>query len=95
MQIDPKKILHRFDDMAAVIFYVDISEYTNTLPEDDSQNCLKESLLIFDEYKNSIYLKGIPFIIFFTNMDKFREKLKHTPLSVCFEEYQGKIYCVL
>ena len=88
---EPRIVLQRLDGVSLVVFCVDISEYDSTLPYDDSQNALKASLLLFDEYRNSKLFKDTPFVLFFTKIDIFRSKLSNgPPLTTCFEEYSGK-----
>ena len=47
-----RKWIHCFDCVTAVVFVSSLSEYDQTLREDDSQNRMKESLLLFDEICN-------------------------------------------
>jgi len=85
-----RKWIHCFDCVTAVIFCSSLSEYDQTLREDDSQNRMKESLLLFDEIRNSPWFRTIPFILFLNKIDIFREKIKEVSLSVCFDDYKGK-----
>lgn len=82
-----RKWIHCFDCVTAVIFCSSLSEYDQNLREDDSQNRMKESLLLFDEIKNSPWFGSTPFVLFLNKIDLFREKIKEVSLNVCFEDF--------
>lgn len=84
-----RKWIHCFDCVTAVIFCASMSEYDQTLREDDSQNRMKESLLLFDEICNSPWFRDTAFILFLNKTDLFREKIQRVDLSVCFPNYHG------
>eukprot|EP01098_Paradermamoeba_levis_P008036 TRINITY_DN3345_c0_g1_i3.p1 TRINITY_DN3345_c0_g1~~TRINITY_DN3345_c0_g1_i3.p1 ORF type:complete len:355 (+),score=105.48 TRINITY_DN3345_c0_g1_i3:194-1258(+) len=84
-----RKWIHCFDSVTAVIFCVALSEYDQTLREDETQNRMKESLLLFDEICNSPWFKDTAFILFFNKVDLFREKIAKIDLRLCFEGYTG------
>eukprot|EP01096_Ripella_sp_DP13-Kostka_P015758 TRINITY_DN747_c0_g1_i1.p1 TRINITY_DN747_c0_g1~~TRINITY_DN747_c0_g1_i1.p1 ORF type:complete len:353 (+),score=173.30 TRINITY_DN747_c0_g1_i1:82-1140(+) len=85
-----RKWIHCFDCVTAVIFCASLSEYDQTLREDESQNRMKESLLLFDEICNSPWFRDTMFILFLNKTDLFREKILRVPLNVCFSEYTDK-----
>jgi GTPase SAR1 family protein len=84
-----RKWIHCFDQVTAVIFCVALSEYDQTLREDDSQNRMKESLLLFDEVCNSQWFKNTAFILFLNKVDLFKEKIEKVDLKICFPNYTG------
>jgi len=84
-----RKWIHCFDCVTAVIFVVALSEYDQTLREDDSQNRTKESLLLFDEINNSAWFADTPFLLFLNKIDLFEEKLKNSPLKRQFPRFKG------
>jgi len=84
-----RKWIHCFDGVSAIIFCVSLSEFDQVLREDDSQNRMKESLLLFQEICNSHWFRSTTFIIFFNKIDLFKEKIKTKDLSVCFPGYTG------
>jgi len=84
-----KKWIHCFQNVTAVIFCVALSEYDQKLFEDESQNRMKESLLLFDEICNSRWFMDTSIILFLNKTDLFREKIKKTDLTVCFPEFAG------
>lgn len=84
-----RKWIHVFDDVTAIIFVTSLSEYDQTLFEDDTMNRMKESLLLFEEICNVRYFKSTSIIVFFNKKDLFEEKIKHISLTSCFPEYTG------
>ena len=84
-----RKWIHCFDCVSAVIFCTSLSEYDQSLREDESQNRMKESLLLFDEICNSPWFRDTPFVLFLNKTDLFREKIQRVDLNVCFPNYQG------
>lgn len=48
-----KKWIHQFDDVTAIIFVVAISEYDQTLFEDEEENRIVEALSVFQDICNS------------------------------------------
>jgi len=88
-----RKWIHCFQDVTAIIFCVALSEYDQKLYEDESQNRMIESLLLFDEITNSRWFMNTSMILFLNKMDLFREKIQKVDLSACFPEYgDGKNY---
>lgn len=85
-----RKWIHCFDCVTAVLFCASLNEYDQTLREDDSQNRMKESLLLFDEICNSPWFRDTCFILFLNKTDLFREKIVRVPLNTCFKDYSGK-----
>ncbi|EGG21406.1 G-protein subunit alpha 5 [Cavenderia fasciculata] len=84
-----RKWIHCFDSVTAVIFCVALSEYDQSLREDESQNRMKESLLLFDEIINSHWFRSTAFILFFNKVDLFREKITKIELGEFFPAYKG------
>lgn len=84
-----RKWIHCFDQVTAVIFCVAMSEYDQTLREDDTQNRMKESLLLFEEICNSHWFRNVSFILFLNKMDLFKEKIETVDLKLCFPNYTG------
>ena len=85
-----RKWIHCFDCVTAVLFVSSLSEYDQTLREDDTQNRMKESLLLFDEICNSPWFRDTSIILFLNKTDLFKEKIERVSLSVCFPNYAGK-----
>lgn len=84
-----RKWIHCFEDVTAVIFVIALSEYNQTLYEDDSTNRMDESLRLFKEICNNKFFVNTPMIVFLNKSDLFREKLKKFPLSDKYPDYKG------
>jgi len=84
-----RKWIHCFEGVTAVIFVAAISEYDQLLYEDEKENRLHEAIRVFDNICNNKYFEETAMILFLNKEDIFREKIKRTPLKVCFEEFDG------
>jgi len=97
-----KKWIHCFENVTAIIFMTAISEYDQTLFEDESavrgpiqprlttlQNRMQESLTLFESVCNSSWFANTSVIVFLNKIDLFREKLKRVPLNKFFPDYTG------
>ncbi|XP_071820076.1 guanine nucleotide-binding protein G(i) subunit alpha-like [Apostichopus japonicus] len=84
-----RKWIHCFDDVTALLFIIALSEYDLTLREDNRTNRIEESKVIFNSVCNSAWFRSRPVIMFLNKTDIFAEKIKRTPLTVCFPEYKG------
>ena len=85
-----KKWIHCFDNVTAILFVVSIAEYDQVLEEDKNVNRMKESMELFENIVNNQYFKRKSFICFFNKKDLFETKIKETPLTICFPQYQGR-----
>jgi hypothetical protein len=85
-----KKWIHCFEDVTAVVFCVAMSEYDQTLYEDENVKRLDESVKLFDEICNSRWFSETSVILFLNKSDIFREKIKKRDLGVYFPDYKGK-----
>eukprot|EP00003_Mantamonas_plastica_P031333 TRINITY_DN810_c0_g2_i1.p1 TRINITY_DN810_c0_g2~~TRINITY_DN810_c0_g2_i1.p1 ORF type:complete len:352 (-),score=119.38 TRINITY_DN810_c0_g2_i1:143-1198(-) len=84
-----KKWIHCFQGVTAVIFIVGISEYDQKLYEDETQNRMNESLLLFDEICNSRWFLETSMVLFLNKTDLFKDKILKVPLTQCFPDYEG------
>jgi GTPase SAR1 family protein len=84
-----RKWIHCFQGCTAIIFMVSLSEYDQGLAEDESQNRMKEALLLFDEICNSRWFADTSIILFLNKLDLFREKIQRKNITCCFPEYRG------
>ncbi|ETO15487.1 Guanine nucleotide-binding protein G(i) subunit alpha-like protein, partial [Reticulomyxa filosa] len=84
-----RKWIHFFDSVTAVLFVVSLSSYNEATFEDEELNSMQDSLQIFDEHLNSEWFQNTAFILFLNKNDVFEERLKETPISVCFSDYTG------
>lgn len=58
------------------------------------QNRMHESLMLFDSICNNKFFIDTSIILFLNKKDLFADKIKKSPLSMCFPEYTGKLYTV-
>jgi hypothetical protein len=84
-----RKWIHCFDKVTAIIFCVALSEYDQVLREDEAQNRMHESLMLFEEIGNSHWFSSSAIILFLNKTDLFSEKIKRVPLTCCFPNYTG------
>uniref|UniRef100_A0A1I8FA40 Guanine nucleotide-binding protein G(I) subunit alpha n=1 Tax=Macrostomum lignano TaxID=282301 RepID=A0A1I8FA40_9PLAT len=85
-----KKWIHCFEDVTAIIFCVAMSEYDQVLHEDETTNRMQESLKLFDSICNNKWFTETSIILFLNKKDLFEEKIKKSPLQICFPEYSGE-----
>lgn len=85
-----KKWIHCFEDVTAIIFCVAMSEYDQVLHEDETTNRMQESLKLFDSICNNKWFMDTSIILFLNKKDLFEEKIKRSPLTICFPEYTGE-----
>lgn len=85
-----KKWIHCFEGVTAIIFCVALSAYDLVLAEDGVTNRMEESLQIFDSICNSQWFTKTSIILFLNKKDLFAEKIKKSPLTICFPDYTGK-----
>ncbi|GAV06802.1 hypothetical protein RvY_16729 [Ramazzottius varieornatus] len=84
-----KKWIHCFEDVTAIIFCVSMSEYDQVLHEDETTNRMQESLKLFDSICNNKWFTQTSIILFLNKKDLFVEKIRKSPLTICFPEYTG------
>ncbi|KAH9418024.1 Guanine nucleotide-binding protein G(k) subunit alpha, partial [Dermatophagoides pteronyssinus] len=85
-----KKWIHCFEDVTAVVFCVALSGYDLLLAEDDEVNRMHESLRLFDSICNNKWFFDTSMILFLNKKDLFGQKIKTSPLNICFPEYTGR-----
>jgi hypothetical protein len=54
------------------------------------QNRMQESLKLFDSICNNKWFTDTSIILFLNKKDLFEEKIKKSPLTICFPEYGGR-----
>ncbi|KAI0225965.1 guanine nucleotide-binding protein subunit alpha [Massospora cicadina] len=84
-----KKWIHCFEGVTAVLYLIAISEYDQTLAEDDTVNRMYEALNLFSSVCNSPWFKRTSVILFLNKTDIFRDKIKVSPISKYFPDYKG------
>lgn len=84
-----KKWIHCFEGVTAVLYLIAISEYDQTLAEDDTVNRMYEALNLFSSVCNSPWFKRTSVILFLNKTDIFRDKIKVSPINKYFPDYKG------
>ncbi|GMR59005.1 hypothetical protein PMAYCL1PPCAC_29200 [Pristionchus mayeri] len=84
-----RKWIHCFDDVHALIFIVAISEYDQSLREDNKTNRLTEALELYDGIITSKFFEKASIILFLNKKDLFDVKIQQVSLKVCFPNYKG------
>ncbi|KAF6732978.1 Guanine nucleotide-binding protein G(i) subunit alpha-2 [Oryzias melastigma] len=84
-----KKWIHCFEGVTAIIFCVAMSAYDLVLAEDEEMNRMHESMKLFDSICNNKWFTETSIILFLNKKDLFEKKIAHSPLTICFPEYEG------
>jgi len=84
-----KKWIHCFEGVTAIIFCVAMSEYDLVLAEDEEMNRMRESMKLFESICNNRWFTETSIILFLNKKDLFEEKIRKSPLTICFPEYMG------
>lgn len=85
-----KKWIHCFEAVTSIIFCVALSEYDQVLLEENGQNRMQESLVLFESVINSRWFLRTSVILFLNKIDIFKQKLPKVPLVNYFPEYTGE-----
>nr|AAN06816.1 G protein alpha I subunit [Pisum sativum] len=85
-----RKWIHLFEGVSAVIFCVAISEYDQTLFEDENKNGMMETKELFEWVLKQQCFEKTSFMLFLNKFDIFEKKILDVPLNVCewFKDYQ-------
>ncbi|XP_057957764.1 guanine nucleotide-binding protein alpha-1 subunit [Malania oleifera] len=85
-----RKWIHLFEGVSAVIFCAAISEYDQTLFEDENKNRIMETKELFDWVLKQPCFEKTSFMLFLNKFDIFEKKVLKVPLTVCewFKDYQ-------
>lgn len=85
-----RKWIHLFEGVTAVIFCASISEYDQTLFEDENKNRMMETKELFDWVLKQPCFEKTSFMLFLNKFDIFEKKVLKVPLNVCewFKDYQ-------
>eukprot|EP01122_Echinamoeba_exundans_P005047 TRINITY_DN15228_c0_g1_i1.p1 TRINITY_DN15228_c0_g1~~TRINITY_DN15228_c0_g1_i1.p1 ORF type:complete len:337 (+),score=47.83 TRINITY_DN15228_c0_g1_i1:3-1013(+) len=86
-----KKWIHTFEKVDVIIYCASLVDYDVTLVEDDQTNAMSESIRLWQEIKNAKWFQGpsVRWILIFTKLDLFEEKIAQSPLSNTFPTYTG------
>lgn len=78
-----------FEDVDVLLFLVAISEYDQSLYEDETVGRMSEALTVFDSIVNSRWFSNSTVILFMNKMDLFEAKLGKSPLRVSSHASSG------
>ncbi|GAQ87162.1 G-protein alpha subunit [Klebsormidium nitens] len=86
-----KKWIHLFDNVTAVIFCIALSEYDQTLFEDETENRMVEAKNLLEEMLQHPAFKNVSFLLFLNKYDLFEKKVRRVSLTQCpwFSDYTG------
>ncbi|KIK60242.1 hypothetical protein GYMLUDRAFT_244671 [Collybiopsis luxurians FD-317 M1] len=84
-----KKWISSFENVTAVVFVVNMSEYDEVLYEDQTMNRMQEALSLFDSICNSRWFSKTAIILMMNEGDLLQEKLRRSPLDYHFPDYTG------
>ena len=73
------------------MFIISLSDYNQTLYEDETTNRMQESLKLFDSICNNKWFGDTSIILFLNKKDLFEEKILRSALTICFPEYSGEL----
>ncbi|CAN1176466.1 Guanine nucleotide-binding protein alpha-1 subunit [Linum perenne] len=85
-----RKWIHLFEGVTAVIFCAAISEYDQTLFEDEHKNRMMDTKELFEWVLKQPCFEKTSFMLFLNKFDLFEKKIAKVPLSTCewFKDYQ-------
>jgi len=82
-----RRWIHCFEGVDAVMFIISLSDYNQTLWEDETTNRMLEAEKLFGEMLNNVFFRETPFIVFFNKLDLFKEKFRKVSLAEAYKEY--------
>lgn len=85
-----RKWMHLFHGVTAVIFCAALSEYDQTLFEDEAVNRMMETKDLFEWVIKQPWFEKTSFMVFLNKLDIFERKVLHVPLTKCdwFKDYK-------
>ena len=75
--------------VTAVIFVVSLSCYDEVMYEDDNENAMLDSLVLFEEICNNKWFINTSMILFLNKNDIFSQKISNVPITECFKHFDG------
>lgn len=84
-----RKWAHCFEEVSAIIFFVSLSEFNQTLFEDGVTNRMVESLSLFSSLCSMQWFRNTTMILFLNKKDLFEEKIKKENITIAFPDYTG------
>ncbi|KAF8565071.1 hypothetical protein P879_05794, partial [Paragonimus westermani] len=84
-----RKWIHCFENVTSIIFLVALSEYDQVLVENNNENRMEESLLLFRTIVNYQCFQTTSIILFLNKKDILEEKILYSNLKDYFPEFTG------
>ena len=85
---------HCFDRVRFCINHSSINNpqnksYERVLEEDEQTNRMKEALVLFEQVITNKWFTDTPTVLFLNKKDLFEKRIKVSPITKCFKEYEG------
>ncbi|XP_029469510.1 guanine nucleotide-binding protein subunit alpha-11-like [Rhinatrema bivittatum] len=84
-----RKWIHCFENVISMIYLASLSEYDQSLEENNKENRMRESLALFAKILEFPWFQETPIILFLNKMDILAEKIKDSDLVAYFPEFRG------
>ncbi|KAK0491729.1 heterotrimeric G-protein alpha subunit, GPA3-like protein [Armillaria luteobubalina] len=83
------KWIHCFESVTSIIFCAAVSDYDQVLSEDETQNRMAESLVLFESVINSRWFLRTSIVLLLNKFDVLKKKVSKIPLERYFPEFSG------
>jgi guanine nucleotide-binding protein G(i) subunit alpha len=83
-----KRWFHQLEGATALIYTVDVSTYDRPYHGQSHESQLLDDFATFETWASSPSFSGSSIVLLLNNFTRFREKLKHLPLSTFFADYR-------
>jgi len=87
-----KKWMHCFDDVAAILFIVNLAGYNQVMFEDNSKNRMEEELELFAKVTHNPIFAETPIFLFLNKKDLFETMIKEKDMVNVFPDYKGGMH---
>ncbi|GAA51656.1 guanine nucleotide binding protein (G protein) alpha q polypeptide [Clonorchis sinensis] len=84
-----RKWIHSFENVTSIIFLVALNEYDQVLVENNNENRMEESLLLFRTIINYPCFQTASIILFLNKKDILEEKIQYSHLKDYFPKFTG------
>uniref|UniRef100_A0A673MQK0 Guanine nucleotide-binding protein subunit alpha-11-like n=1 Tax=Sinocyclocheilus rhinocerous TaxID=307959 RepID=A0A673MQK0_9TELE len=85
-----KKWIHCFENVTSIIFLASLSEYDQSLEENNKDNRMEESLSLFYTTIHSPWFANSFILLLLNKMDILSEKVQFSDLKTYFPRFEGK-----
>ena len=83
-----RKWARAFEDLTAIFFFADPSQFDRPLPYDNVTNQLAESVELFKLVSENPWLNSVPMILILNKTDLLAEKIKKKNLTDYFPNFE-------